>query len=177
MSSNSSVFRCYQTKNIGFYNVKDEDGGYIYPLQVQSMIVPVIRVANKLSSYNNPLPALQQIEEGKKPKLEQLKDLPEGSIHPHAHEIKELPAPTRELTQIELQARLEHRQKQVNELTWRDLKQEIRIPVKDEDIVIALPLSAWPRSVWNCYISRQPKCLKAEREVLKGERTSFKLKI
>ena len=173
----SPDFRCYQTKNIGFYNVKDKDGGYIYPLQVQSMIGPIIQAANKLSSYNNPLPALQQIEEGQKPKKEQIKHLPEGSIHAYAHEIEELPVPTQELTQMEKQAVLEHRQKQENELRLRDFKQEIRIPVKEEDIVIALPLSAWPKSIWNSYISRQPKCLKDEREALKGEITSFSFKI
>ena len=175
--SKSPVFRCYQTKNIGFYNVKDKDGGYIYPLQIQSMIGPMIQTANKLSSYNNPLPALQQIEEGKKPKKKLIKDLSEGSIHPYAHEIKELPAPTKELTQMEIQAVLEHRQKQENELRLRDFKQEIRIPVKDEDIVIALPLSAWPKSIWNSYINRQPICLKDEREALKGEIISFTFKI
>ena len=31
MFSNSPVFWCYQTKNIGFHNVKDRDGGYIHP--------------------------------------------------------------------------------------------------------------------------------------------------
>ena len=107
MFSKSPVFRCYQTNNIGFYNVKDRDGGYIYPLQVESMIGPMIQAANKLSSYNNPLPALQQIEEGKKPQKELIKDLPEGSIHPYADEIKELPAPTQDLTQMEKQAVLE----------------------------------------------------------------------
>ena len=177
MFPKSPVFRCYQTKNIGFYNVKDKDGGYIYPLQVQSMIGPMIQAANKLSSYNNPLPALQQIEEGKKPKKELIKDLPEGSIHLYVHEINELPAPTKELTQMEKQAVLDHWQKQVNELTLRDLKQEIRIPVKDEDIVIALALLRWPKSIWNSFINRQPKCLKDEREALKGEITSFNFKI
>ena len=119
------------------------------------MIGPMIQAANKLSRYNNPLPVLQQIEEEKKPKKELIKDLPEGSIHPYAHEIKELPAPTKELTQMEKQAVLEHRQKQVNELTLRDLKQEIQIPVKDKDIVIALPLLHWPKSIWNSLIANR----------------------
>ena len=91
----------------------------------------------------------------KSQKKELIKDLPEGPIHPYAHEIKELPAPTKELTQMEKQAVLEHRQKQVNELTLRDLKQEIRIPVKDEDIVIALPLLHWPKSIWNSLIANR----------------------
>ena len=159
--------------------MKDRDGGYIHPLQVQSMIGPMIQAANKLSSYNNPLPALQQIEEGKKPQKELIKDLPEGSIHPYAHEIKELHAPTQDLTQMEKQAVLENFQKQVNELTLRDLKEEIRIPVKDEDIVIALPLSHWPKTIWNSSINRLPKCLKNDREAFKVEKhlliTNFSL--
>ena len=67
----------------------------------------------------------------------------------------------------------------MNELTLRDLKQDIRIPLKDEDIVIALPLSHWPKTIRNSFINRQRKCLKNDREGLKVEKhlliTNFNL--
>ena len=45
--------------------------------------------------------------------------------------------------------------------------------------MIALPLSHWPKTIWNSFINRQPKCLKNDREALKVEKhlliTNFNL--
>jgi len=142
------------TENPGFYNIADFNGAYVYPLIVQSIALPIIEVAVKLSKLDKPFAALTNMaehikEEKKNPDYEGMY-LPLGLHH----------VPPESVTiMTSIDAKFEENNEKITD--------KIIMPIWDEDKVVALRVHEWP-TVWESYISRIPESLRRERENLKG---------
>jgi len=124
-------FTMIATKNPGFYNITDSNGGYVYPLIVQSMALPIIEVAVKLNKLNKPLAALIRMAEDAKEKYEGT----EVPIYLHY-------ADSRSGT-ISRSYEGEHKE------NIEKVSEKIIIPEWDEDKVVALRVHEWPTDTRN----------------------------
>ena len=153
--SKRPAFQCFPTEYPGFYRIIDKDGGYVYPLMVQSIVSPIIDMANKLSVLNKPFATLKKMHEAG----EDSKDKQSG-----------LPRKMRKMEELTNgQVSVDTFLIQNTNINNEDRMLNTRIPHKDEDVVIALRLTEWPQHIWEKFIEAQPDLLRDQRRMLKGK--------